>query len=337
MDQEFGDEYRQWTMQTLLEMFDAEVRSFVSKDNKNVVKNLQALAKRADKLVLWLDCDREGEAIAFEVIQVCSKAQPSLQVKRARFSAVTDSEINHAMQHLVTPDKRQYDAVRARQALDFKLGVIFTRFQTLLVRRYFGHIGSEGDKSPISYGPCQFPTLGFVVERFQAARAFIPQDFWALELVLETGGAALGGAGGRGSGGAAGAMAKGGAGGRSTGGVKLLWDRQRLFDRLTVVVLGDMAEDAIREGRAKVVQRDVRARRRWKPKPLSTVEMQKLASKCLRISAKASLEAAEKLYNRGILSYPRTETEKFDPSIDLMGLVSSHSDHHAWGEFAAGL
>jgi len=93
-------------MQTLLDLFDADVRTFVSKDNRKVVQNLTALAKRAEKLVLWLDCDREGEAIAFEVLDVCVRANGTVQAKRAKFSAVTEPEINHAMANLVPPDKR---------------------------------------------------------------------------------------------------------------------------------------------------------------------------------------------------------------------------------------
>lgn len=47
-------------------------------------------ARRAAWLVLWLDCDREGENIAYEVIAVCRSANPRLTIKRAHFSALTD-------------------------------------------------------------------------------------------------------------------------------------------------------------------------------------------------------------------------------------------------------
>lgn len=54
-----------------------------------------------------------------------------------------------------------------------------------------------------------------------------------------------------------------------------------------------------------------------KPFPLSTIEFEKLASKKLKISAHKAMEFAEKLYNRGYISYPRTETNKFPPTINL--------------------
>jgi hypothetical protein len=51
-------------------------------------QNLQTLARRAAWLILWLDCDREGENIGFEVLEVCRAANPRLTVRRARFSAL---------------------------------------------------------------------------------------------------------------------------------------------------------------------------------------------------------------------------------------------------------
>jgi DNA topoisomerase-3 len=57
-------------------------------------------------------------------------------------------------------------------------GAAFTRFQTLRLQKVFPQKLSD---SLISYGSCQFPTLGFVVERFNAVNNFIPEQFWKIK------------------------------------------------------------------------------------------------------------------------------------------------------------
>ena len=51
-------------------------------------------------MILWLDCDREGEAIAFEVIEVIKKVNKQTRFKRARFSAITYNDIWYAIKNL---------------------------------------------------------------------------------------------------------------------------------------------------------------------------------------------------------------------------------------------
>ena len=57
------------------------------------------------------------------------------------------------------------------------LGAAFTRFQTLRLQKVFPAVLAD---QLISYGSCQFPTLGFVVERYKQVQAFVPEPFWKL-------------------------------------------------------------------------------------------------------------------------------------------------------------
>ena len=57
-------------------------------DKKAIATNLEREARGAQKLVIWTDCDREGEAIGKEIRDICRKVNPRIEVKRARFSAV---------------------------------------------------------------------------------------------------------------------------------------------------------------------------------------------------------------------------------------------------------
>ena len=59
-------------------------------------------------------------------------------------------------------------------------------------------------------------------------------------------------------------------------------------------------------------------RMRWPPYPLATLAMQKLAITHLRLSGERIMKLAEELYQEGFVSYPRTETDVFDPDYDLM-------------------
>jgi len=69
-----------------------------------------------------------------------------------------------------------------RQELDLRIGAAFTRFQTLrLQRRFPRHLANQ----LLSYGSCQFPTMGFVVERYKAIEEFIPETFWKIKGWLE--------------------------------------------------------------------------------------------------------------------------------------------------------
>jgi len=60
----------------------------VPSDKKAIADNLKAEARKAQQLIIWTDCDREGENIGSEIVNICRKTQPNIVVKRARFSAI---------------------------------------------------------------------------------------------------------------------------------------------------------------------------------------------------------------------------------------------------------
>lgn len=77
--------------------------------------------------------------------------------------------------------------------------------------------------------------------------------------------------------------------------------------------------------------------RKFKPLPLTTVELQKAATRLLRMSGQQAMTIAEGLYNKGFISYPRTETDRFDKGMNLRALVEKHNSDERWGQFAQGL
>ncbi|CAN0870631.1 DNA topoisomerase 3-beta [Linum grandiflorum] len=127
---DFPEKYQNWSATDPLDLFQAPVRKSESNPKAHIRRHLSQEARGCTHLVLWLDCDREGENICFEVIE-CTGFQINdgrRKIHRARFSSVTEKDISKAIDNLVEPNKDEALAVDARQEIDLKVGVAFTRF-----------------------------------------------------------------------------------------------------------------------------------------------------------------------------------------------------------------
>ncbi|KWU47267.1 prokaryotic type I DNA topoisomerase [Rhodotorula sp. JG-1b] len=301
---DFEDQYRKWHSCDPVQLFDAGVKTYVTQDadHRGIEANLLAEAKKATHLMIWTDCDREGEFIGAMVAKVCRRAKPNIVVKRARFSAIIPAQINQAARNPVDLDQLQAEAVQARMELDLRVGSIFTRVQTLELQQRVAAL----QESMVSYGPCQFPTLGFVVDQYERVNAFVPEPFWYIHVGLKREGQTT----------------------------SFSWRRGRLYDQPIAEAVFTMVE---MDPEATVTRWETKPTQKWKPLPLTTVELQKTGSRLLRMSPKRVLECAEALYQRGILSYPRTETDQFDRDFNFHELIEKQTGDNAWGGFASAL
>ncbi|XP_012489369.1 DNA topoisomerase 3-alpha isoform X1 [Gossypium raimondii] len=304
MELEFEDRFRKWHSCDPLDLYHAPVRKFVPEDKLDIKRTLEEEARRCQWLVLWLDCDREGENIAFEVINVCRAVNRHLTIRRARFSALIDREIHHAMQNLIDPNPWFSDAVDARQEIDLRIGASFTRFQTMLLRDKFVIDSATDDRNLVlSYGPCQFPTLGFVVERYWEVQSHEPEEFWTINCSH-----------------------------RSDEGVATFnWMRGHLFDYTCAVIVYEMC---VQEPTATVTKVQHKEKLKYPPYPLNTIELEKRASRYFRMSSEHTMKVAEELYQAGFISYPRTETDCFSSRTDLHAIVQEQQGHPDWGSYA---
>ncbi|CAK5281387.1 unnamed protein product [Mycena citricolor] len=309
MAQDFPAAYRSWTSCDPLTLFDAPVETSVAHDKKGIEQNLLREARGADTLMIWTDCDREGEHIGSEIRSVCRKAKPNILVKRARFSAIIGQQIHNAVQNPVELDQAQADAVQARMLLDLRIGAAFSRMQTLNLQNGIPQIKEQ--KLLVSYGPCQFPTLGFVVQRYKQVKNFVPEPFWYIYLSLSRPSS-------------------------SQGHIETVfnWRRNHLFDHDVAAVIYEHVLSNPTARVTKVVEKNTK---KYKPLPLTTVELQKAGSRLLKLAPKKVLDIAESLYQKGFLSYPRTETDQFDPQFDFHSLIERHVDDPNWGTFARNL
>ncbi|KAJ9100565.1 hypothetical protein QFC21_003608 [Naganishia friedmannii] len=291
---DFAEQYRKWDNES--------DTSYTTKDLKQVERNLQQEARRADMLIIWTDCDREGEHIGSEIVNVCRQANRNIRVKRAKFSAIIAAQIHNACRNPVELDMRQADAVDVRISLDLRVGAAFTRLQTMGLQNRLPDLGQK----VISYGPCQFPTLGFVVDQYERVQAFVPETFWYIYVEQQ----------------------------RPEGVIKFNWRRNHLFDMAAAIIL---YEQCVEQPEATVRSVVTKPATKWKPLPLTTVDLQKSGSRLLHMAPKKVLDIAEKLYQQGFLSYPRTETDQFDKDFDFNHLIQKQHVDPGWGAFAQGL
>ncbi|CAI5998652.1 unnamed protein product [Closterium sp. NIES-64] len=300
---DFPPSYQSWDATDPASLFTAPTVKTESNPKAHVCKHLQTEAKGCDALVLWLDCDREGENICFEVM---AHTQPSMRspqnVFRAKFSAIGEKDIRQAMARLGAPNEAEAKAVDARQEIDLKVGVAFTRFQTRFFQGKYGNL----DSSLISYGPCQTPTLGFCVARHQRITSFVSEPFWAVRPIVVRDGRQL----------------------------ALQWARGRLFDK---EVAEFFQRDVAAGGAAVVKSVAMKEERKGRPTGLNTVEMLKAASSGLGMGPHHAMQIAERLYTQGYISYPRTESTAYPSSFDYKEALSIQSRHPIWGEYVQSL
>ncbi|CCJ28786.1 unnamed protein product [Pneumocystis jirovecii] len=298
LEWEFEETFRKWNTCNPLSLFEAKIITTINKEMKSIHENLLKESKYAEGLYIWTDCDREGEYIAAEIVNIVREANPKIEIKRAHFNNLEKTHILKAAHQPFNIDQKQVNAVAARIEFDLRIGSAFTRFQTLSLQNF-----EPLAKEIVSYGSCQFPTLGFVVDRWKRIENFVPEKFWSIKIYFHNYQTSFN------------------------------WKRIRLFDRLSVFLI---YENCLLFDKVKVKNVLQKPKRR-KPYPLTTVELQKQGVKYLGLSSKDIMKIAETLYTKGFISYPRTETDQFSDDIDLHSLIRKQINDEQWGSYAQSL
>jgi DNA topoisomerase-1 len=177
----FPEGYSNWQKTDLHDLIDADLIKEAT--DKNVVKAIKKMAKEADELIIATDFDREGELIGLEALEEMLDANPALgnreetaagtlDILRARYSALTKEEIERAFSNLDTLSYPLANAGAARQDIDLLWGATLTRAVSLSTRRFGSNF--------LSVGRVQSPTLGLIVEREMERRAHVAKPFWEL-------------------------------------------------------------------------------------------------------------------------------------------------------------
>ena len=155
---------------------DFEMDWEVDPKSKKRLADIAAAVKRADRVILATDPDREGEAISWHVLQVLNakNALRDKRVERVVFNAVTKQAVQEAMAHPRAIDEPLVDAYLARRALDYLVG--FT-LSPVLWRKLPG---------ARSAGRVQSVALRLVCDREAEIERFRPQEYWSVVAALRT-------------------------------------------------------------------------------------------------------------------------------------------------------
>ncbi len=143
----------------------------VAKENAAIVKEIKALAKKADTIYIATDEDREGEAIGWHIAHAMKKDPATLP--RIVFHEITKTAIKHALESARTLDMDMINAQQARRMLDRVVGY---KLSPLLASKI---------QKGLSGGRVQSSTLKLVVDREREIQAFIPVEYWSIDTVFK--------------------------------------------------------------------------------------------------------------------------------------------------------
>ena len=143
----------------------------VAKENSAIVKEIKALAKKADTIYIATDEDREGEAIGWHIAHAIKKDPKDLP--RIVFHEITETAIKHALESARTIDMDMVNAQQARRMLDRVVGY---KLSPLLASKI---------QKGLSGGRVQSSTLKLVVEREREIKAFIPVEYWTMDTMFK--------------------------------------------------------------------------------------------------------------------------------------------------------
>ncbi len=256
----------------------------VPDDSKKTIRELKARLKESDALYLATDEDREGEAISWHLLELL---QPKVPVKRMVFHEITKRAIDEALANCRDVDTNLVDAQEGRRILDRLYGY---EVSPVLWRKI-----APG----LSAGRVQSVATRLVVERERERMAFVSASWWDASVVLEHRGTRFPATVTKVDGVAL-------AQGRDFG------DDGKLLAGRNVRVLDEAAGGKLAAGLAgrDAPVRDIEEKEYGSsPKPpFTTSTLQQEAGRKLGMAAKRAMQAAQRLYQGGYITYMRTDS-----------------------------
>jgi len=260
----------------------------VSPEKKKTISELKKHLAKADELLLATDEDREGEAIAWHLVEVL---KPKVPVRRMVFHEITKDAISKALDETRAIDHRLVDAQETRRILDRLYGYEVSPVLWKKVTR------------GLSAGRVQSVATRLVVQRERERMAFRSAEYWDLLATFDPGAfearlVALDGA----------RIAQGKDFEPTTG--ELREGGVVRLDEARARILAESLDDATFAVRSV----EERPYRRKPAAPFRTATLQQEASRKLRFSAQTTMRVAQRLYESGYITYMRTDSTTLSES-----------------------
>ena len=264
---------------------DFEPLYVIPKDKKKIVKELKDALKDATELILATDEDREGESISWHLLQIL---KPKVPIKRMVFHEITREAIRDALTHCRDIDNRVVQAQETRRILDRLVG--YTLSPLLWKKIAWG----------LSAGRVQSVAVRLLVRRERERRAFRQGSYWDLKALLEKGKISFD------------------AKLVTVGKVKVANGSD--FDENTGQIISGRRVLLLNEEQARallsriqnkpwtVTNLEERPVTRKPSPPFTTSTLQQEANRKLRLGARETMRIAQSLYERGFITYMRTDS-----------------------------
>lgn len=238
------------------------------------IREIADAVKGSDSLILATDPDREGEAISWHLLEALRNRRvlKDVDIQRVVFNAITKSAVTEAMANPRQIDQELVDAYLARRALDYLVGFSLS---PVLWRKL------PGSRSA---GRVQSVALRLICDRELEIETFKPEEYWQVMADLK-------------------------ASDGSTFEARLVELNGKKLQKFSLAnkADADAALEAVRRNGFTVDAVEAKPVRRNPPPPFITSTLQQDASRRLGFSAKRTMQAAQKLYEDGKITYMRTD------------------------------
>jgi DNA topoisomerase-1 len=279
-------------------------------DKKKIVSRLKKKLKEVDELILATDEDREGEAISWHLLEVL---KPKVPVKRMVFREITKEAVQNALENTRDIDMNLVHAQETRRILDRLAGYTVS---PLLWKKI-----SPG----LSAGRVQSVAVDFLVERERERMKFRSGTYYDLQAALQKSGendefkADLSHVNGK-------RVASGKDFDENTGKLKKP-DSVVLLDEDAA---GNLVDD-LKQANWSVTSVDVNTQKRNPAPPFITSTLQQEANRKFGMSARDTMSVAQKLYEKGFITYMRTDSTRLSgQAIDAArdGIVQMYGEDY---------